>query len=93
VNKFKDDDAGVRPAIQRIDPEGERRQIEGLRRVRAERDAGAWEAAMRRLGDEARGDAHLMPAIIEAVEAYATVGEISDRLRSSWGVHRELITV
>ena len=85
VNKFKDDDAGIRPAIQRIDPEGERRQIEGVRRVRAERDAGAWEAAMRRLGDEARGDANLLPAIIEAVEAYATVGEISDRLRSVVG--------
>ena len=93
VNKFKDDDEGVRPAIQRIDPEGERRQIEGVRRVRADRDAGAWEAAMRRLGEEARGETNLLPAIIEAVEAYATVGEISDRLRSSWGVHRELITV
>jgi methylmalonyl-CoA mutase N-terminal domain/subunit len=93
VNKFKDDDEGVRPAIQRIDPEGERRQIEGVRRVRAERDAGAWEAAMRRLGEEAGGETNLLPAIIEAVEAYATVGEISDRLRSAWGVHRELITV
>jgi methylmalonyl-CoA mutase N-terminal domain/subunit len=34
-----------------------------------------------------------MPAIIEAVDAYATVGEISDRLRAAWGVHRELITI
>ena len=93
VNRFQDDDEGVRPAIQRIDPEGERRQVEGVRRVRAERDAAAWEAAMRRLGDEARGEANLLPAIIEAVAAYATVGEISDRLRASWGVHRELITV
>ena len=55
VNRFKDDDEGVRPAIQRIDPEGERRQVEGVRRVRAERDPAAWEAAMRRLGEEARG--------------------------------------
>ena len=93
VNRFQDGDDGVRPAIQRIDPEGERRQVEGVRRVRAERDAAAWEAAMRRLGDEARGEANLLPAIIEAVAAYATVGEISDRLRASWGVHRELITV
>ena len=93
VNRFQDDDEGVRPAIQRIDPEGERRQVEGVRRVRAERDPAAWEAAMRRLDDEARGEANLLPAIIEAVAAYATVGEISDRLRASWGVHRELITV
>jgi methylmalonyl-CoA mutase N-terminal domain/subunit len=36
---------------------------------------------------------NLLPPIIEAVQAYATVGEIADRLRSRWGVHRELITV
>ncbi|HEX5826135.1 MAG TPA: methylmalonyl-CoA mutase family protein [Candidatus Limnocylindrales bacterium] len=93
VNRFRDDDAGTRPAIQRIDPEGERRQVESLRRVRAERDPAAWEAGMRRLEDEARGQGNLLPPIIEAVAAYATVGEIADRLRSVWGVHRELITV
>ena len=48
--------------------------------------------------DEARSgrladDGNLMPAILEAVRAYATVGEISDRLRVAWGEHRELITV
>jgi methylmalonyl-CoA mutase N-terminal domain/subunit len=93
VNKFRDDEAGTRPALLRIDPEGERRQVESLRRVRAGRDAAAWEAAMHRLEDEARGEANLLPSIIEAVAAYATVGEIADRLRSVWGVHRELITV
>jgi methylmalonyl-CoA mutase N-terminal domain/subunit len=93
VNRFRDGDAGAPPPIQRIDPEGERRQVEGLRRVRAERDGAAWEVAMRRLEDEARGDANLLPPILEAVGAYATVGEISDRLRAVWGVHRELITV
>ena len=93
VNRFRDDEAGSRPALLRIDPEGERRQVESLRRVRAGRDAAAWEAAMRRLEDEARGEANLLPSIIEAVAAYATVGEIADRLRSVWGVHRELITV
>ncbi len=93
VNRFRDDDPGLPPAIHRIDPEGERRQVEALRRVRAERDPAAWEAALRRLGDEARGEANLLPAIIEAVRAYATVGEIADGLRRAWGVHRELITV
>jgi methylmalonyl-CoA mutase N-terminal domain/subunit len=93
VNRFRDDEGAVRPPLQRIDPEGERRQVAGLRQVRAGRDAAAWEAAMGRLGDEARGDANLLPAIIEAVAAYATVGEIADRLRAAWGVHRELITV
>ena len=93
VNRFRDEDGGIRPAIQRIDPEGERRQVESLRRVRSERDAGAWARALDRLADEARAEGNLMPPIIEAVAAYATVGEISDRLRTVWGVHRELITV
>jgi methylmalonyl-CoA mutase N-terminal domain/subunit len=94
VNRFRDE-AGlsVPPPIQRIDPDGERRQIERVRRVRAERDAAAWEAALGRLEECARGGENLMPAMIEAVRAYATVGEISDRLRTAWGEHRELITV
>jgi methylmalonyl-CoA mutase, N-terminal domain len=94
VNKYRDDAAAAAPPpIQKIDPEGERRQVERVRRVRSERDAAAWEAALRRLEDAARSDENLLPALIEAVEAYATVGEISDRLRAAWGEHRELITV
>ena len=94
VNRFVDDDATiVRPALQRIDPAAEAAQIAGLRRVRAERDPAAWEAVMRRLDEAARGEDNLLPPLIEAVEAYATVGELSDRLRAAWGEHRELITV
>ena len=86
VNRFRDEDGGIRPTIQRIDPEGERRQVESLRRVRAERDAG-------RLGGgpatasptRPAATATCMPPIIEAVAAYATVGEISDRLRTVVG--------
>jgi methylmalonyl-CoA mutase N-terminal domain/subunit len=48
---------------------------------------------MDRLEEVARGEGNLMPAILDAVRAYATVGEISDRLRVAWGEHRELITV
>jgi methylmalonyl-CoA mutase N-terminal domain/subunit len=94
VNRFRDDDAAkVAPATQKIDPDGERRQIERVGRVRAERDAAAWERALKRLEECARGDENLLPALIDAVKAYATVGEISDRLRTAWGEHRELITV
>jgi methylmalonyl-CoA mutase, N-terminal domain len=92
VNRFRDEETHT-PPIQRIDPDGERRQVEGVRRVRAERDPAVWAAAIRRLEDAARGTENLLPPIIEAVRAYATVGEISDRLRATWGVHRELITV
>jgi methylmalonyl-CoA mutase N-terminal domain/subunit len=92
VNKFRDEESST-PPLQRIDPEGERRQVERVRRVRAERDPAAWAAALGRLDDCARGDQNLLPAMIEAVQAYATVGEICDRLRDVWGEHRELITV
>jgi methylmalonyl-CoA mutase N-terminal domain/subunit len=48
---------------------------------------------MESLESTARGGGNLMPPILDAVRAYATVGEISDRLRAAWGEHRELITV
>jgi len=92
VNRFRDE-GGVSPTIHRIDPEGERRQIEGLRRVRADRDPSAWEATLARVEDAARGTDNLLPPLVEAVKAYATVGEISDRLRAAWGIHRELVTI
>src|SRR5215210_678764 len=94
VNRFRDDDAArVAPSTQKIDPDGERRQIERVRRVRAERDGAAAEGALQRLAECAGGGENLLPALIDAVKAYATVGEISDRLRAAWGEHRELITV
>jgi methylmalonyl-CoA mutase, N-terminal domain len=92
VNRFTDDQVAT-PPTHRIDPEGERRQVERVRRVRAERSGESWTRAMDELEGDARGDANLMPAILAAVRAHATVGEISDRLRVAWGEHRELITV
>ncbi|MBI2782212.1 MAG: methylmalonyl-CoA mutase family protein [Chloroflexi bacterium] len=92
VNAFRDERVAA-PPTQKIDPEAEARQVAGVRRVRAERDPATWEGAMRRLEDSARGTDNLLPPIIDAVKAYATVGEIANRLRAAWGVHRELITV
>src|SRR5664280_1544108 len=92
VNKFRDEETAT-PSLQKIDPEGERRQCERVSRVRAERDPAAWQATMDRLEACARGQENLLPPMIEAVKAYATVGEICDRLRGVWGEHRELITV
>src|SRR6476659_8019115 len=92
VNRFRDDEVAT-PPTHRIDPEGESRQIERVRRVRAERSAQGWLDAMDHLETTARGDGNLMPAILAAVRAHATVGEISDCLRVAWGEHRELITV
>ena len=92
VNRFRDDPLPS-PDLQRIDPAGEREQIERVRRLRAERDHAAWTAALERLERAAAGDENLLTPIIEAVKAKATLGEISDRLRVCWGEHRELITV
>ncbi|MEE8191178.1 MAG: methylmalonyl-CoA mutase family protein [Gemmatimonadales bacterium] len=64
------------------------RQVERVRRARADRDEGAWNAALEALRGAAEGDAPLMPPIIEAVRARATVGEISDALRAAWGSFR-----
>jgi methylmalonyl-CoA mutase, N-terminal domain len=92
VNRFRDD-ALPSPELQRIDPAGEREQVDRLRRLRAERDEAAWAAALERLEQAAAGQENLLPPIIDAVKARATLGEISDRLRVAWGEHRELITV
>jgi methylmalonyl-CoA mutase, N-terminal domain len=93
VNRWVEEATPHPPRLQQIDPAAEREQIERLRRVRAERDALVWEKALERLEECARGTENLMPPIVEAVKAYATLGEISDRLRVAWGEHRELITV
>jgi methylmalonyl-CoA mutase, N-terminal domain len=92
VNRYRDESTAT-PSLQRIDPDGERRQVEAVRALRARRDSAAWEGALARLESAARGDENLLPLLIDAVRAYATVGEISDRLRVAWGEHRELVTV
>ncbi len=92
VNKFRDEETTT-PPLQRIDPEGEHLQIARVQKVRAGRDPALWAATLAHVEDAARGDENLMLPIIDAVKAYATVGEICDRLRGVWGEHRELITV
>lgn len=64
-------------------------QVTKLARVRRERDGRAVTAALRRLSDEARGTANLMPAIMECVTAYATLGEINRALKDVFGAHKE----
>jgi methylmalonyl-CoA mutase N-terminal domain/subunit len=72
-----------------FDPRVADTQVAKLARVRRERDDGAARAALRRLGDEARGTANLMPPITEAVKAYATLGEINRALKEVFGAHKE----
>jgi len=72
-----------------IDPKAEEAQVKRLADFRAGRDAARVEAARNALAEAARGDSNLMPSILDAVRAEATLGEIADTLRSVFGEHVE----
>jgi methylmalonyl-CoA mutase N-terminal domain/subunit len=74
----------------RIDPALEQRQIERVRHVRGARDGPGWQAAIDGVRAAARDGRNLVPPIITAVEARATVGEVADALREVFGEHREI---
>ncbi len=94
VNAFQqaEPDAGA-PRALRVDPRSEADQIDALRAVRARRDGAAHAGAIERLDRAARGPDNLVPFVLDAVKAYATVGEISDVLRGIWGEHVETLFV
>jgi methylmalonyl-CoA mutase N-terminal domain/subunit len=94
VSRYADPNEELRIPLLAIGPDQERRHLARLARVRAERDPDAHSAAMRRLEDETRrGDVNLMPAIIEAVQAYATIGEMCGVLRGVYGEYKEPLAV
>jgi methylmalonyl-CoA mutase N-terminal domain/subunit len=93
VNRFQDDAEQAPSGLLRIDPALEAEQIERLQALRARRDPAAWGRSLAALEQAARSDANLMPAIIEAVLAWATVGEIASRLRRVFGEHREALVL
>jgi len=84
LNRFTTDEPTSVPVL-RIDPELERQQIDRLNRVRARRDVKDVSKALGEIERAARTDENLMPHIVRAVESYATLGEISDRLRAVFG--------
>jgi methylmalonyl-CoA mutase N-terminal domain/subunit len=90
VNRFRmeESDADTSPVF-RIDPANERAQVERLRKMRACRDAAQWQQSLDALDAAARGTENIMPRILAAAEAYATVGEISDTLRRVFGEYRD----
>ena len=92
VNSFHLDEEKEIP-LQRIDESLERKQVERLRALRAKRDQAKWAAAVKAVEDAARGTANLMPVIVEAVEANATVGEISDAMRHVYGEYHETVVI
>jgi methylmalonyl-CoA mutase, N-terminal domain len=89
VNRYASDEPST-IATHQIEPSIEARQVARVRQVRATRDPGRWRAALDAVAAAARGTGNLVPPIVDAVEAHATVGEISDTMRAEFGEHREI---
>ena len=92
VNRFETEGLQI-PELLRVDPAVTKKQLQRLAALRERRDGGAVARALERIGEAAESDENMMPLLIEAVEAYATVGEICDVLRAAWGEYREVLTV
>ncbi len=92
VNRFQSEKETPIPLL-RVDPELERAQVERLRQVRATRNAAAANAALEALERAAATSENLMPHILAGVEAWCTLGEISDALRRVFGEYRESVVV
>ncbi|HYU47387.1 MAG TPA: methylmalonyl-CoA mutase family protein [Terriglobales bacterium] len=92
VNRFQVGEEKSVP-IQRIDPDLEAKQVERVCAVRAKRDPKTWQAAIKAVEDTARTGENLMPRILAAVEANATVGEISDAMRKVYGEYKEAVVI
>ena len=89
VNRYAQDGGEVTP-ILRIDPSLERKQIDRVQALRGRRDSTAVEAVLARLADDADHEGrNLMPAMLAAATADATLGEICDALRGVWGEWQE----
>jgi methylmalonyl-CoA mutase N-terminal domain/subunit len=89
INRFAAEEGEVPIPVLEIDPTVEQRQIERVRAVRAKRDAAAHARAVGALRDACLSSRNLMPFVLDAVKACATLGEISDVFREAYGVYRE----
>ena len=92
MNAYTLEDEPV-PPLLRIDPDLERQQVARVQALRAQRNNAQVKAVLQRLEYAARGSENLMPLLIEAVECYATLGEIADTLRAVFGEHQEQIVL
>jgi methylmalonyl-CoA mutase N-terminal domain/subunit len=89
VNGFRAEKGDGPIEILKIDESVARRQIQRLQDCKHNRNAAAVAEALARVEAAARGTENLMPPVLQAVKAYATLGEISDVFRKVWGQYRE----
>ena len=92
VNRFGVEQEKPIPILH-MDEGLEAKQVARLRALRARRDAAVWKDALKQVEDAAVSGENLMPRIINAVERYATVGEISDALRKVFGEYKETVVI
>jgi methylmalonyl-CoA mutase N-terminal domain/subunit len=92
VNRFETEALHV-PHVMRVDPAVAKNQADRLAALRERRDGAAVDDVLKRVRAAAQGDENMMPLLIEAVEAYATIGEICDVLREEWGEYEEVLTL
>lgn len=89
VNGYVDPDEDLRIPILEMDPQGYDRQVQRLQKLRQDRDNETVSAALQALRGAAEGTENTMPYIIDAVRAYATLGEITDVFRDVFGEYQE----
>ncbi len=101
MNRYQSDPGSEGPGLHRapatiellrIDPEGERRQAAAVAALRRTRDAASWRGAIDAVDAAARDGSNLVPPVLAAVEARATLGEIADALRRAFGEYRDSAT-
>ena len=92
VNEYQQNEPIAVPILQ-MDPDGERRQIARLQELRRARDNEKVTSTLNALREAAQGTPNLMPFILDAVKAYATLQEITDVLRKVFGVYEEPVIV
>jgi methylmalonyl-CoA mutase N-terminal domain/subunit len=93
VNQFQTEALEV-PEILRVDPAIGRRQVDRLQALRTRRDNDAVQRALADIRTaSADTSQNMVPLLIAAVEAYATIGEICNVLRDEWGEYQEVLTI
>ena len=85
VNRFQAEGDEADVELLRVSDAVREQQIARIQALREARDADRWSAAMDAVEAAARGDENVVPRVLDAVEAEATVGEIAGRLRTVWG--------
>jgi len=93
VNQFQVQEDLSHLKTLKVSPEGEELQKKRLQKIKKEREVAAVQKALAKVKEAAAGSANLLPPILEAVKAYATLQEIADQMRAVFGEYKEKIVI